>query len=166
MFYLDLFRELEAKKVRYLLVGGIAMNLHGVPRMTMDVDIILAMDESNLRAFLDAANALGLRPIAPVKAEDLLNPTARKSWIAEKNMVAFALRPSDPTGPTVDVLINPPVNIADALNRAESKVIEGVSVSLAAVEDMITLKRAAGRKQDEDDIKQLEKLGRGHGLTR
>lgn len=65
MFYLDLFRALEAKQVRYLLVGGVAMNLHGVPRMTMDVDIVLAMDEPNLRAFLGAANDLGLEPLRP-----------------------------------------------------------------------------------------------------
>lgn len=159
MFYLELFRELEAKKVRYLLVGGIAMNLHGVPRMTMDVDIILAMDETNLRAFLGAANRLGLQPVAPVKKEDLLNPSARKSWVTEKHLAAFALRPSAPTGPTVDVLIDPPLTVDDALRRAEIKVIDGVHVSLAAVEDMIALKRAAGRKQDEDDIRQLEKLG-------
>lgn len=65
MFYLDLFRALEAKQVRYLLVGGIAMNLHGVPRMTMDVDIVLAMDEANLRAFLGAASDLRLEPWRP-----------------------------------------------------------------------------------------------------
>lgn len=158
MFYLDFFRELEASKVRYLLVGGLAMNLHGVPRMTMDVDIILAMDEPNLQAFLNAANHLGLQPVAPVKKEDLLSPPARKSWVTEKHMAAFALRPSDPAGPTIDVLIDPPVNIAEALKRAESKVIEGVHVSLATVEDMITLKRAAGRKQDAADIRQLELL--------
>lgn len=155
MFYLDFFRELEASKVRYLLVGGLAMNLHGVPRMTMDVDIILAMDEPNLQAFLKAANHLGLQPVAPVKKEDLLNPLARKSWVTEKHMVAFALRPSDPAGPTVDILIDPPIAVADALKRAETKVIEGVHVPLAAVEDMIALKRAAGRKQDAADIRQL-----------
>ncbi len=158
MFYLDLFRELEACKVRYLLVGGLAMNLHGVPRMTMDVDIILAMDEPNLQAFLKAAHHLGLQPVAPVMKEDLLSPSARKSWVVEKHMVAFALRPLDPAGPTIDVLIDPPVNVAEVLKHAESKVIEGVHVSLATVEDMIALKRAAGRKQDTADIRQLELL--------
>lgn len=162
MFYLDLFRELETGKVRYLLVGGIAMNLHGVPRMTMDVDIVLAMDEANLRAFLGVANRLGLQPVAPVKKEDLLNPSARKSWVTEKHMVAFALRPPVSTGPTVDILIDPPIAIDDALKRAETKAIEDVHVSLAAVEDMIALKRAAGRKQDDDDIVQLEKIRRQH----
>lgn len=85
MFYLDLFRTLEARKVRYLLVGGVAMNLHGVPRMTMDVDLILAMDDANLLAFLGAASHLGLRPVAPVKPDDLLDPGTRKAWVTEKN---------------------------------------------------------------------------------
>jgi hypothetical protein len=40
MFYLDLFRSLNDHQVRYLLVGGLAMNLHGVPRMTMDVNLV------------------------------------------------------------------------------------------------------------------------------
>jgi hypothetical protein len=53
MFYLDLFRALNDHQVRYLLVGGLAMNLHGVPRMTMDVDLILAMDEANLERLHD-----------------------------------------------------------------------------------------------------------------
>ena len=39
MFYLDLFRALDKHRVNYVLVGGLAMNLHGVPRMTMDVDL-------------------------------------------------------------------------------------------------------------------------------
>lgn len=158
MFYLDLFRALETKQVRYLLVGGIAMNLHGVPRMTMDVDIVLAMDEPNLRAFLDAANDLGLEPVAPVKIDTLLNPQVRQVWVTEKHMIAFALRPRDPKGPTVDVLIDPPVNVAESLKRAEIKIVEGVRVPLASVEDMISLKRSTGRAQDEADIDQLEKL--------
>ncbi len=158
MFYLDLFRALEARRVRYLLVGGIAMNLHGVPRMTMDVDIILAMDEPNLRAFLGAADDLALQPVAPVKMDELLSPSSREAWVDEKHMIAFALRPRDPKGPTVDVLIEPPVNVAESLKRAEIKIIEGVHVPLAAVEDMIALKRSTGRAQDQADIEQLEKL--------
>lgn len=158
MFYLDLFRALEARQVRYLLVGGIAMNLHGVPRMTMDVDIVLAMDEANLQAFLSAANDLGLQPVAPVKLNELLNPASRQVWVAEKHMTAFALRPQDPKGPTVDVLIEPPVDVTESLKHAETKVIEGVRVSLASIEDMIALKRSAGRAQDDADIEQLEKL--------
>lgn len=50
MFYLDLFRELRKHEVQYLVVDGIAINLHGVVRATMDVDLVLAMDESQGQA--------------------------------------------------------------------------------------------------------------------
>ncbi len=49
MYYLQLFRCLDRHEVRYLLVGGLAMNLLGVPRLTMDVDIVLALDVVNLQ---------------------------------------------------------------------------------------------------------------------
>ena len=71
MFYLDLLRCLHEHRVRYLLVGGLAMNLHGVPRMTMDVDIVLALDDANLDAFFACARQLGLKPQAPVPLEAL-----------------------------------------------------------------------------------------------
>ena len=64
MFYLELFRCLQKYDVRYLLAGGLAMNLHGVPRMTMDVDLVLALDDANVEAFLSCARELGLKPQA------------------------------------------------------------------------------------------------------
>ncbi len=71
MFYLDLFRCLHEHRVRYFLVGGLAMNLHGVPRMTMDVDIVLALDDANVDTFITCAQKLGLEPQAPVPLEAL-----------------------------------------------------------------------------------------------
>jgi hypothetical protein len=62
MFYLDHFRALEAHKVRYLLVGGLALNIHGVERATMDVDLMLALDPDNTLAFVDVAKQLGMQP--------------------------------------------------------------------------------------------------------
>jgi hypothetical protein len=67
-----------------MLVGGLAMNLYGVPRSTMDVDIVPAMDQDNLRAFFDMAKQMNMKPVAPVSVEDLLNPAARKSWVTDK----------------------------------------------------------------------------------
>lgn len=44
MLYLELFRKLDDAGVRYLVVGGIAVNLHGVNRLTHDIDLMLALD--------------------------------------------------------------------------------------------------------------------------
>ncbi len=47
------------------------MNLHGVPRATMDVDLVLALDIANLKAFLDMVKTLRLSPMSPVNTNDL-----------------------------------------------------------------------------------------------
>lgn len=60
-----------------------------------------------------------------MKIDALLNPQLRKTWVTEKHMIAFALRPQDPKGPTVDVLIDPRIDVAESLKRAETKIIEG-----------------------------------------
>lgn len=158
MFYLELFQKLETAKIRYMLVGGLAMNLYGVPRSTMDVDIVLAMDHDNLRAFLDMAKQMDLKPIAPIMAGDLLNPATRKSWVKDKNMVAFGLRPPDPSAPTVDVLIDPPLDIEAALKRVRVQNVGRCRVILASIEDLISLKEKTGRIQDRADIEHLKRL--------
>jgi hypothetical protein len=49
MFCLEPFRALNAADVRHVLVGGVALNLHGVERATMDFDVAIAVDDANLR---------------------------------------------------------------------------------------------------------------------
>lgn len=158
MFYLELFQNLEVAKIRYMLVGGLAMNLYGVPRSTMDVDIVLAMDQDNLRAFLDMAKQMNMKPVAPVSIGNFLNPVVRKSWVKDKNMVAFGLRPADPSAPTVGVLIDPPLDIEAALKRVNPQNVGGCQVLLASVEDLISLKEKTGRIQDRADIEHLKRL--------
>ncbi len=48
--YKQVFQALEKANVRYIIVGGVAMNLLGCPRFTNDIDIVLALDEKNLSA--------------------------------------------------------------------------------------------------------------------
>ncbi len=158
MIYLDLFRALDKHKVRYLLVGGLAMNLHGVPRMTMDVDLVLAMDEDNLDHFIACASELKLSPCAPVPLSDLKDPEQRRRWHEEKHMIAFGLQNTQARIPTmVDILIAPSIDISLAMRRATIRDLDGTPVTLAAIEDMITLKRGTGRAQDESDIEHLER---------
>ncbi len=58
----------------------------------------------------------------------------------------------------VDVLIAPPLDIEQALARAVERDVDGLSIKLAAVDDMIALKQGTGRLQDISDIEHLERL--------
>ena len=59
----ELMQWLSASKTDYVLVGGLSVALHGYVRNTMDVDVVLAMDEDNLKRFIDSAKAVGLQPV-------------------------------------------------------------------------------------------------------
>lgn len=158
MFYLDLFRELQKHEVQYLVVGGIAINLHGVERATMDVDLVLAMDDSNLRRFLAAAKTLQLRPNLPVALEALCDATQLDEWVREKHMIAFCLRPPSKTAPSIDIIVRPKVSFETMYRNRIEKDIDGIQFKVASIDDLIALKTDTGRKQDASDIVALNQV--------
>jgi len=158
MFYVELFRALDRDQVRYLLVGGLAINIYGVERATMDVDLMLALDGENLQKFFKTADSLGLQPVLPVKLSDLMNPAKLREWIETKHMLAFALRSREPAAPTVDILVKPNVGFDEAYARRQERELAGFKVALASVDDLIALKTGTGREHDASDIVALRRL--------
>ena len=77
------FAALEARGVRYLVVGGVAVVLHGHPRFTADLDLVLALDPQNLASAIAALEGLGLRPRAPVRLADFANADGGTKTLAE-----------------------------------------------------------------------------------
>ena len=159
MFYLDLFRKLEDAGVRYLVVGGIAVNLHGVNRLTHDVDLMLAMDPENLRCFVSVAKAYSFKPVVPVNVEDLADAEKVRDWIENKHMLAFGLRPQNAVDPTVDILVNPPVEFEAAYARRVVAEVSGQKIAVASIADIIVMKTGTGRSKDQSDIAMLTRLG-------
>ena len=160
MFYLSLFRELAARRVRYVVVGGLALNLHGVERATMDIDLALALDAENLAAAIDAFRALNLVPVAPVALDDARDPAVLRLWRREKRMLAFGVRPASGPGPTVDVLTESPLDFDALAGDAVVKRIGDIDIPVASIDHLIRMKRAAGRAIDESDVEALEALKR------
>ena len=58
----DILQSLDRARVRYLLVGGYASVIHGVPRTTVDIDLALDPEEGNIRRALEALKGHGLEP--------------------------------------------------------------------------------------------------------
>jgi len=158
MFYVDLFRALDRDEVRYLLIGGLAINIYGVERATMDIDLMLALDAANLQRFLRTAESLGLQPTLPVKLADLADQSRLRDWIDNKHMLAFALRPPVPSAPTVDILVQPKISFEEAHARRIEKDLGGFKLALASLDDLIALKTDTGRSHDESDIAALRRL--------
>lgn len=146
--------------VDYVLVGGLAVQLHGFQRSTFDIDLVLAMNDANLSRFIGAAKEFGLTPVAPVSIEALRDAQQIEVWHCEKGMLAFALREPQGGGSAVDVIVRPEVSFDDLSARAVGATLFGVSVRIASIDDLLTMKRAAGRPKDLLDIDALEKIKR------
>lgn len=73
-------------------------------------------------------------------------------------MFAFALKGQEAGSPTVDILIEPPIDVEAALQRASKRRLKDLSVTLVSLEDLIRLKSDTGRAQDKADIEHLQRL--------
>ncbi|HMZ59586.1 MAG TPA: hypothetical protein PL048_12465 [Leptospiraceae bacterium] len=158
MFYLDLFRDFQKNEIKYLVVGGLAVNLHGVPRMTNDVDVILSEEKENLVKFIESMRRLGYVPKLPVKADVLLDDEKINIWIKDRNLKAFTFYNTKDNYKVVDFLIVHPLNFAESYERKTVKSIDELEIHVVSYEDLITMKKSIGRPRDNQDINLLERV--------
>ena len=157
----DLLQALSTNGVDFVLVGGMAVQLHGYSRMTYDIDLVLSMTDANLTRFIDIAKQFGLAPVIPVPIDSLKNASLIDQWHREKGMLAFALREPAIAGSVIDVLVRPDVSY----ERLDADVVEGqlfgCTVKIASIEHLLEMKRIANRPKDLLDIRALEKIKLG-----
>ncbi len=161
--YEPIFKTLNAAGVRYVVVGGIATLLHGYARLTADVDLAVDLAPQEALKIIRALVGKGFRPQVPVWAEAFADPAVRDEWLEEKHMQAFSL--VDPTNPmrVVDLLLKPEVPFEDLFARSQETFVGVTKVRVVSLDDLITLKRHAGRPQDLADVKELEAIRRRKG---
>lgn len=158
MFYIDLFSALERHKIDYLLIGGLAVSLHGIERSTLDVDITIAMNPENRAALIEASKELKLTPVLPVPLEALNDLELLRKWHKERNLEAFALRTQELASVTLDVLLFPPVEFSGMFERAVLFNVANTPIRVVSVDDLIALKQAVGRPIDLSDIEHLKRV--------
>ena len=154
----DLIKLLAEKEVDFVLVGGLAVALHGYQRVTMDVDVVLAMDAANLSRFIAGAKAAGLRPTIPVAIESLADPDLIRQWHAEKGMLAFSLRGAEARATVLDVLVELKIPYADMRRDAVMIEMGQHRIPVASIAHLIAMKTGTGRGKDAIDIEELQKL--------
>lgn len=153
-----LFDSLNKKETKYMVAGGIAVNLYGIERATADIDIVLQLDKDNINKFIDAAKKLGLKPKIPVKLEDLIDPEKRKEWAESKNMRVFSLY--DPVNLffLLDVFIEMPFNFDEVYKQRKKIKFEDTVIGVVPIKELIEMKKMSNRPQDRADIFYLTKI--------
>lgn len=150
-------KALDAERVRYLVAGGLAVNAHGYIRLTMDIDLVLALDNDNIHSAFRALSELGYRPTVPIKIEDFARPEQRKQWREEKGMQVLNLQSDRFLGTSVDIFVYEPFNFAVEYDAALiGELLPGLPVRFVSIPTLIEMKQAAGRPRDFDDIRHLK----------
>jgi len=155
--------SLNQARVRYLVVGGVAVVLHGYLRTTADLDLVIQLQPENVLRAMGALANLGYRPRAPVPAEAFADQELRDRWIREKGLAVFSLwSPAHPTL-EIDLFVSEPFDFDAVYSRAIRVPLEKIEATVIALEDLIALKRQVGRPRDLEDVVALESLRETEG---
>jgi hypothetical protein len=88
--YQTIFRKFNKLGIDYLVVGGLAVNFHGVPRMTYNIDLMILLQSENILRLVSQLTRWGYKPKIPIDPRDLADEKKRNSWIRDKEMKALA----------------------------------------------------------------------------
>lgn len=149
---------LELAGARYLVVGGVAIVLHGHLRTTLDLDLVIELETENLLKALRALADLGFQPRAPVPLEAFADRSNREAWIRDKNMVVFSLWHPEDYGFAIDLFVDEPFDFEAVYHRALIVELPETRATVIALDDLIQMKRVAGRPKDLEDVEALLRL--------
>jgi hypothetical protein len=156
--FVALFGVLVAAQVRFVLVGGLALVLHGLDRLTADIDIVIDLSPESTLDAVRALTTAGYRPLAPVDPRALADPMQRRDWQVTRHMQVFSFWDSTNARPTVDIMLDPVVSFDELWSDGSVVTLGGHEVRIASVRHLIRLKEAAGRAQDLVDVERLRAL--------
>ncbi|HYY59147.1 MAG TPA: DUF6036 family nucleotidyltransferase [Pyrinomonadaceae bacterium] len=138
---LDVFASFQKHEVRYVVIGGIAAVLHGVPRATFDLDILIEASTDNAQRLLDALIEANFATALQITASELL---AHEITVFNDRV-------------RIDVQTKTPgLRFEDAWQNRVAMNYQGQGFYVASKADLIASKRGAGRTKDLDDVRLLE----------
>ena len=145
----ELFRVLAEHGVDYLVVGGVAAQVHGRRRTTKDLDVTPAPDPANFKRLAAALVALDAHPVE-------LGPSAPIPT-AEQLRAAPVVPPLTTRHGELHILNDVPGATAYAgmRTRALTTDIDGIALHIVGVDDLIRMKQTAGRPSDLEDIEAM-----------
>lgn len=157
MNYLEILQHLTDAGGDFVIVGGVAAALHGSNRVTFDLDIALELRPVSWAAVMDRLWELGARPRMPETRDALLSVDNVARWIREKGLQAVTMRSPDGSL-EVDLLVSEHERFPELKRRAKRVDLQGRTYFVASIDDLIEMKRKAGRPQDLLDIDTLDNI--------
>ena len=137
----DVFRSFQQHEVKYVVIGGIAAVIHGVPRATFDLDILVEATPENIQPLLDALLDAGIGTASLTNVDEILS----NEITIFKDRVRIDVQTSTPG-----------LSFQDAWKRRKTMEYQGQVFYVVSLDDLISSKRATGREVDLEDVRLLE----------
>ena len=153
--YYRLLAALDEGQVEYAVVGGFAVVLHGVPRMTFDLDIVVNLTEQNMQRLVRVLRQEDFRPRLPVALDELTDAHVRERWVTERNLIAFTLFHPDRSMEELDILLVLPFPWPEVAQSLIWRQLDGVNVPIVGKPLLRRMKLATGREKDRIDAELL-----------
>lgn len=157
IIYEEIFKDFQKNKVKYIVVGGLALNLHGSMRNTIDLDVLVEMSDENLKKIISLLKKRGYKVRQPVNPMKIADKKTREMWIKEKKMKAFNFY-LDGDFKEVDLIIKSPISYEKATKSVFHVKIGSLVIPVISIDHLIVMKKKAGRDIDKVDIKDLKKI--------
>lgn len=155
----SIFRALNQADVRYLIVGGVAVNSHGYGRSTYDVDLVLAMDPENIARTFTVLGEAGYSPVVPVTAEEFADRASRERWRKEKGMVVLPMTSDRHPDVPLDLFVTEPFSFWEEHALALwQELAPGLRIPVIRLETLLAMKQKSGRPKDLADLDELNLL--------
>lgn len=158
ILYKEIFRQFQKNNIKYLIVGGVAVNLYGYNRFTGDIDILLALDEANLKKMDVLMHKLGYNERQPINIKDLGDKKKLEGFIKKKNMKAFTFISANKPQLDIDIIVEESLKFSEYHKNKKTVKVWGLRLPVCDINDLIHMKKAAGRNKDLIDLEALLKL--------
>ncbi len=150
MLLYEVTDSFQAAKLKFAVVGGYALALHGLVRATVDVDLVLNLTEHNFALAEVTLGKIGLQSRLPIRSQDLIK--MRQEYITERNLIAWSFVDFANPARQVDILITKDFREIET----ERISVGGRKISVASLPQLLKMKQDSGRPQDLVDIENIK----------
>lgn len=157
---IDIIKALNSEGIDFIIAGGVAVVLHGVERLTMDLDTAVSLEKENVQKFINVMKNLGLVPRLPVSADVLLDNKKIQVMTKEKNALVFTFIDPDSPVRQVDFFLTNELSYESLKDDIQEIDLEGTPIKVLTKQKLVDLKLKVNPMRDKDlfDIKELQRL--------
>jgi hypothetical protein len=150
MLLYEISDTLKKAGVKFAIVGGYALALHGLVRATMDVDLVISLTLEDFEKVEIALKTIKLTSRLPIRAQDVIK--MREEYIRDRNLIAWSFVDYGNPSRQADILITKDVRQMEVVKIS----VSGRKIPVASLKELLKMKKESARPQDLVDIENIK----------